>query len=313
MKWEKKDRIFKANGNYGWMISHAQVPTMLIRPQENLIRVYFSTRPIQSQSRITFLDLDINDPSKVIYINENPILELGKLGTFDEHGLMPSSVIEYNDLIYLYYSGWQRGFSVPYNNYTGLAISKDGGKTFKKYSESPILDRKNQELYSATSPCVLKEDDFWHMWYCSGTHWLEVNGKLEHTYDIKYAKSIDGKIWDQTGKISIQQKNKFEAITKPAVIKINQTYHMWFCYRGSQDFRDGIESYKIGYALSSDGTNWERNDALSGIETSKEGWDSKMIAYPEIKKNGNQIIMLYNGNSFGKEGFGWAILNKNHD
>ena len=53
------------------------------------------------------------------------------------------------------------------------------------------------------------------MWYCSGTHWHEVNGKLEHTYHIKYATSEDGIIWQQNNQIAIPQKNKFEAIIQP--------------------------------------------------------------------------------------------------
>lgn len=312
MKWLKKGRIFTADGNYGWMNTHAQVPTMLVKAEENILRVYFSTRPYPNQSKTTFLDLDMNDLNNVLYIHKTPILQFGRPGTFDEHGIMPSSVVEHEGLVYLYYSGWQRGYTVPYNNYTGLAISSDGGNSFDKYSDSPILDRNNLELFSATSPCVIKHHDSWHMWYCSGTYWHEIDNKLEHTYNIKYARSTDGKNWDQTGIVCIPQMNQFEAITKPAVIKIDENYHMWFCFRDSKDFRGGLGGYRIGYAFSSDGITWIRKDSSSGIDISDEGWDSKMIAYPEVKKCRNKIIMLYNGNYFGKDGFGWATLKMNH-
>lgn len=308
MNWEKQGKIFTPNQNFGWINSHAQVPTAIFLENKNILRVYFSTRSKPGTSNTTFLDLNANNLSEIIKINSTPILDHGRAGTFDEHGIMPASILKNNNEILLYYSGWQRSVGVPYNNYTGLAISNDDGLTFKKFSEAPIIDRNSNELYSSTSPSVLLKNNKWHMWYCSGTNWHVIDGKLEHTYNIKYATSDDGRNWNQTGVVCIKQKNKFEAITRPSVIFLNDEYHMWYCYRGSNNFRNGNESYKIGYANSKDGINWTRLDHLSGINTSKFGWDSEMIAYPEIIKCNNDIIMLYNGNSFGKEGFGYAIL-----
>ena len=86
---------------------------------------------------------------------------------------------------------------------------------------------------------------------------------------------------------------------------------MWFCYRSSNDFRDGIGSYKIGYAYSLDLINWIREDSLAGISLSNEGWDSKMICYPYVVETKYGIYMFYNGNGFGKSGFGYAILRNN--
>jgi len=260
---------------------------------------------------MTYLDLDVEDLTRVKYIHDKPLLDFGQPGTFDEHGIMPSSVVEHDGEIFLYYSGWQKSVGVPYNNYTGLAISTDGGATFEKYSEAPIIDRNNNELFSATSPCVVKDGDDWHMWYCSGTGWHEIDGKFEHTYDIKYASAVDGKSWYQTGIVSIPQQDKYEAITRPTVIKLDGIYHMWFCYRGSEDFRGGKDSYRIGYATSKNLRNWTRDDKNSGIDVSKTGWDSNMIAYPSVTNIYDKIIMVYNGNDFGIEGFGYAILKNN--
>lgn len=305
MKWIKKGLLFQPKRTSIWMSSHAQVPTVLVK--ENRLRIYFASRPKQNLSLTTYVDLDINDFSNILYINPNPILELGDLGTFDEHGIMPSSVIEKDGLVYLYYSGWSRGVSLPYSNFTGLAISENGGATFRKYSKVPIIDRTPCEIYSATSPCVYF-DLTWHMWYSSGTHWIKIKGKYEHTYEIKYAYSDDGITWTQNNEITIKQRSIYEAITKPTVIKIGDTYHMWFCYRGSDDFRNGRDSYRIGYASSSDLKTWVRSDNKSGIDVSESGWDSKMLAYPAVAKIKEQIVMFYNGNNFGADGFGYAIL-----
>ncbi|HTF05138.1 MAG TPA: hypothetical protein VK826_14015 [Bacteroidia bacterium] len=308
MHWNKKGLVFGPSKGTDWLQSHAQVPTALVKADEGILRVYFATRPEPGRSMTSFVDLDLNDLSRVKYVHNDFILPVGRPGTFDQHGIMPSSVVEHEGQVYLYYSGWSRSAGVPYNNFTGLAISSDGGKTFVKHTEAPVLERNSRELFSATSPNVLREGGHWHMWYCSGTNWHEVNGKFEHTYDIKYASSADGKKWIQNGLPVIRQKNEFEAITKPAVIRMNGTYHMWYCYRGSEDFRNGKQSYRIGYAQSKDATNWERMDDQSGIDVSASGWDSMMIAYPEIVRINDRMIMLYNGNHFGMEGFGYAEL-----
>src|SRR5712692_5002365 len=198
MTWQKQGLIFEPNNAAGWMKTHAQVPTPLV--SEKFIRVYFSSRPEPNLSLTTFVDLDIDDPRKILRLNSTPILELGKPGTFDEHGIMPSCAVRNGSKIFLYYSGWSRGVSVPYANSTGLAISEDGGETFRKISDGPTLTRSLNDPYSATSPCVLKEKRVWHMWYCSGTAWVKIGAKYEPTYDIKYARSTDGILWMPEGK-----------------------------------------------------------------------------------------------------------------
>ena len=290
------------------MKTHAQVPTPL--DCGDVIRVYFSSRPEKSMSQTTFVDLDAKDPSKVLYVNPEPILELGSPGTFDEHGIMPSCAVRDGDKVYLYYSGWSRAGSVPYTNSTGLAISADDGKTFKKVSAGPILAKNFYDPYSATSPCVLKNSDGWHMWYCSGTGWLKVGEKYEHIYDIKYAHSQDGILWAPTGDVAIETEKEGDALTRPYVIQCDGLYHMWFCYRGSRDFRDGVDAYRIGYASSRDLTSWQRDDPQSGISPSVSGWDAKMIAYPSIVESQRRTYMFYNGNGFGADGFGCAVLVK---
>ncbi|HET6893450.1 MAG TPA: hypothetical protein VFH31_20295 [Pyrinomonadaceae bacterium] len=309
MKWQKQGLVFSPNGTAGWMKTHAQVPTPLLC--DGFIRVYFSSRPERTLSLTSFVDLDSNNPSRILRLNPNPILEPGKPGTFDEHGIMPSCAVRDGNKIFLYYSGWSRAISVPYINSTGLAISEDGGETFSKISEGPILTRSSHDPYSATSPTVLREGVDWHMWYCSGTGWLEIDGKNEHTYDIRHARSSDGINWTPSPQAALCQRTEYEAITRPTVLKIAQRYHMWFCYRGSRNFRDGEDAYRIGYAYSEDLEQWHRDDHQAGIDPSSQGWDSKMVAYPAVVVANNQTFMFYNGNGFGLDGFGYATLGNN--
>jgi len=83
---------------------------------------------------------------------------------------------------------------------------------------------------------------------------------------------------------------------------------MWYCYRGSIGYReDPSESYRIGYAESSDGVGWQRHDEAAGIERSESGWDSEMLAYPSIYDHRGSRHLLYNGNGFGVSGIGHAV------
>src|SRR5262249_11066715 len=158
----------------------------------------------------------------------------------------------------------------------------------------PILSKSLYDSYSATSPAVLKEGSTWHMWYCSGTGWVEIAGKYEHTYDIKYARSNDGIVWEPSPGAVIPQRTEHEAITRPYVVKTQDGYDMWFCYRGSHDFRDGENAYRVGYARSQDLREWVREDDAVYIGPSESGWDSRMIAYPAVVTVKDRTLMFYN-------------------
>lgn len=297
MKWESKGVIFNVRGQYGWMNSHAQVPAVLSMPDR--FRVYFSTRLTKTESRIARVDFSL-DWQHVLDLSEQPVLELGRPGTFDEHGNMPSSVIEKDGKIYLYYSGWSRRTETPYANYTGLAVSDDNGFSFKKISEGPIIAQDTYDPFSATSPEVFIEDGEFHCFYCSGTGWIKHEGKYEHVYDIKYAKSSDGIHWNKQSGSIIPQLNPEEAITRPSVVKIGDKFYMWFCSRGTSDFRGGENSYKIGLATSHDLKNWQRHDTWVELDNGIDQQD--MQAYPCVIKGNGMLTMLFNGSGFGQSG-----------
>jgi predicted GH43/DUF377 family glycosyl hydrolase len=306
MQWSKRGLVFKAEGNFGWMNSHAQVPTAL--DLGNTLRIFFSTRAAAGESKIAYLDVDAKDPKKILYIHPYPILTNGEPGTFDEHGTMPSYVFQHSSgKVFMYYSGWSRRASVPYSNLAGLALSADASN-FERVGQGPVLSTNIHEPYSATSPFMICKGNIYYSFYCSGVAWHKIADKYEHTYDIKVATSKDGIDWRQNGKVCISPRDPFEAITRPSILKRADGYHMWFCTRGSQDFRDGIDSYNIGYAFSDDLKIWIRQDENAGITKSSQGWDSTMIAYPFVLKTNYATYMFYNGNGFGQSGFGYAVL-----
>lgn len=306
MHWVKKGLIFTPAGEGGWMRSHAQVPTVLVRP--DAIRIYFAARPSQEMSHTTYLDVDPENPGRILEVHDEPILDWGPPGSFDEHGIMPQCVFERHGVVYLYYAGWSRRVSIPYSNWTGLALSHDGGRTFAKHADVPVLDRAPGETLSATGLFCLPEANGFRGWYATGLDWIEVNGQLESRYQIRYAKSEDGIHWLRDNKPVLPPVYADEANTRPMVIQLGDRWHMWYCYRNCRDYRDGPGSYRIGHAWSTDGSTWVRDDAHAGIEPSASGWDSLMQAYPYVVRVGEKVYMFYNGNGFGRTGIGYAML-----
>lgn len=310
MKWNKQGLIFCTDNNFPWMKSHAQVPT--IHPVENgsVWRVYFSTRDDKQRSHATYIDVEAGNPKNILFVNERPLLNLGKLGTFDDCGTMPSWVIEVDGLTYMYYIGWTVRNTIPYHNSVGLAVSKDQGKTFERYSEGPLFPSTVTEPYFTGTSCIMIENGIWKNWYLSCTKWEAEGGRVEPYYHIKYAHSKDGVNWVREGKVAIDYKDENEAgIVRASVLKENGLYRMWYSYRGKIDYRTNTKtSYKIGYAESKDGISWQRKDSEAGIGLSATGWDSVMLAYPHVVEHDGRKHMLYNGNEFSKTGIGHAIL-----
>lgn len=311
MKWIKKGHIFKADGQANWMASHTQNP--FIAKLQDRLRIFFTTRPEPKdglyKSVIAFIDIEKEDFTKVINISEQPVMELGKLGSFDEFGTMPGAIVKNGDELWMYYVGWMRSNPAPYSWSVGLAISKDEGVTFERYSEGPVLGRTHDDPYLQNGcTSVIIEDDTWHMFYSSGKKWFQTEGKPESLYLIRHAVSKDGINWIRDKDFCLDMKFKDESQTSPTIFKLDNVYHMLFPYRHSLDFRNKARSYRIGYAYSKDLVNWTRDDSKVGIDISEKGWDSEMVCYPHVVKIEDKYYMFYCGNGFGKSGFGYAEL-----
>jgi hypothetical protein len=253
--------------------------------------------------------VDAENPKDVLYVHDRPILEFGDLGCFDDCGVMPSSVVTHDNKKYLYYCGWNTSTTIRYRNCIGLAVSEDGGITFRRAFPGPILDRTKDEPHLVVTPHVIIEDGIWKMWYCGCTEWKVVNGVTEPQYLIKYAESKNGIDWQRENKVVIPYKHESEAIGRPVVVHEDGIYKMWYSYRNIDDYRTNREkSYHIGYAESKDNVSWERKDEQAGIDLSEAGWDSEMVAYPYIVDYKDKRYMFYNGNGFGRSGFGYALI-----
>ncbi len=305
-KWKKLNILFNVGNTNDWAISHAMMPCIYQKDEHNF-SIFFSARDSYNQARPASVNLDM---SNFTFSNTSkiPLLELGDIGAFDDSGIMPTCLVNVNHKLYMYYNGWTLGKKIPFWSFNSVAISKDNGESFnKKFKYPNVLYRNEVDTFSTFAPFVLKIDNDWRMWYVSCTKWTYDNNVPKHYYHIKYAHSKNGIDWIREGKICIDFKSTLEyAIARPMVIYENKLYKMWYSYRASPQ----IETYRIGYATSTNGVDWIRKDEEVGIDVSESGWDSEMICYSYIFDYKDNRYMLYNGNGYGKTGFGIAILEK---
>jgi hypothetical protein len=307
MQWAKQGLVFTPNTEWAWSKTHAQVPTV-DKLSENLWRVYYCSRDSSNQSRISYFDMEASNPHNVLYQHNAPILELGKLGAFDDSGMMPSSIVNVGQSKYLYYTGWNVRKSVPYHNAIGLAISHDDGQTFHRLGEGPVMGITLHEPYFIGTATVMHEEGTWKNWYAACTGWEMVDGKAEPRYHLKYAESVDGIQWERKGIVAINYLDAQEGgLVRASVVREAGVYRMWYSRRSMQSYRTSRKhSYRIGYAESDDGVHWRRMDERADIDVSSNGWDSEMIAYPCVVQAGTGLFMFYNGNGFGQSGIGYA-------
>ena len=297
-RWAKRGRLCDGPGGVSWAKTHAALPVV-----DDLgggrHRVYFSARDDRGRARIGWAETTLQTGSWTPC--QTPSLDLGPLGSFSDSGVTSSCVVTAGGRKYHFYTGWSLGVTVPFYLAAGLAISDDGGATFRPCSKGPILERNDVDPFLTASPWVLVEGGQWRMWYVSAVEWTIANGKPMHKYHIRYAESRDGRVWDRRGVVCIDFEDDGEyAIARPCVLRDGGKYRMWYAYRGDR--------YRIGYAESSDGVVWKRLDEQAGIDVSRGEWDGDMIEYPVVVDVKGRRLMLYNGDDYGRTGIGIAEM-----
>jgi len=317
MKWIKLGKIFDPTKHQlaNSCLQFAQSPQVL--SFNDFFRIYFSTRSVDPAngkylSHIAFVDMT-KDFGEVIRVSDHEVIPLGDLGCFDEHGIFPMNVMWHGTKVYGYTCGWNRRVSVSVDTAIGLAISHDGGMTFQKVGSGPVLASSSNEPCLVGDGFVKVINNVFHMWYIFGTGWtkFEPDAQPDRTYKIGHATSINGIDWikEEARCIISDRLGPNESQALPTVIEIGGRYHMFFCYRESFDFRKVKgRGYRLGHAWSDDLVNWVREDDDPQIEGTPGEWDSDMQCYPHVFKCGGKIYLLYNGNEFGRYGFGLAEL-----
>lgn len=319
MRWKKHGKIFDPTEHRLANDCHefAQSPQALVC--EDCIRVYFSTRAVDKLngkflSHISFVDF-ARDLTGIRRVSAHTILPLGGLGCFDEHGIFPMNVLPVGDMLYGYTCGWSRRVSVSVDTAIGLAVSRDGGETFQRLGPGPVLAPSKNEPFLIGDGFAKIIGSTFHMWYIFGVRWshFSAQGPAERIYKIGHATSSDGIHWtkEEGRRIISDRLGEDECQALPTVVEIAGRYHMFFCYRQAVDFRTNpARGYRIGHAWSDDLSHWNRDDNEFALEGDFGQWDGDMQCYPHAFSCDGKIYLLYNGNEFGRFGFGLAELSQ---
>ena len=301
MHWIKQGFIYGPDGTLPWARHTVLTPTPLL-VDEQTIRVYAGFRDDKGVSRIGYVDLDAQDPQRVKDVSQEPVLDVGRAGAFDDNGVILGDLIRVGSEIRMYYVGFQLVSQVKFLAFTGLAVSRDGGETFQRHSEAPVLDRSNKGLYIRAIHSIIQENDKFRIWYACGNGWENIAGTSYPQYHIRYIESSNGIDFDGEGQLCIDVEGSEYRIGRPRVYRHQDRYVMHYT-------RGTIQGdYLAGYAESSDGIHWERKDDELGIGLSSIGWDSRHLCYPAVLSCSGKTYMFYNGNDMGKDGFGFAVL-----
>lgn len=298
IKVKKLGNIYTPPKDGSWKDSNAICPTPYLISSDRL-RIFVNMCTKENVGSIGYIDVSPDDPSHVIKTCSEPLLKPGPPGSFDDNGLGPISILKVKNKIFLYYIGFQKGVQVPYFMFCGLAISDDNGESFYRYSNTPVLDRYKTETHARCGCHVIYENGIFKMWYIGSIEggWVTRNNKLVPLYTMRYIESEDGMNWYGEGKVCMNFISKDEhGFGRPHVWKEKNKYKMLYSIR---TFSKG---YKLGYAVSDDGINWDRRDEMLTIEGQND------LCYSHLFKYNNKTFMFCNKNDMGKTGVEYAIL-----
>jgi hypothetical protein len=299
--WKKLGQIYDLDKSHrhSKLLTHAANP-LPIQLDGSVFRIFYSGRDEVNRSSIGAVDFDM-DKLEVVQNHYEPFFLHGPSDSFFADGVSIGNFYCVNGSRYMLFMGWQ---APPNSHWRGdigrLIITPELNLKIESYK--PFIDCNSIDPISLSYPWVSKRASIgYDMWYGSTLTWDAGNGEMLHV--INHAFSENGETWERSGLAVPYTIGLAQAFSRPTVVQSNcGMLQMWFSYRGVG------QKYRIGYATSSDGFDWKLELDKAGITTSENGWDSEMIEYPYVFDYRGDRYMIYNGNGYGINGFGLAIL-----
>jgi hypothetical protein len=280
-------------------------PTPFLLTPE-VIRVFITCLDEKGRGRPGFVDVAAADPTRVLGTSGDAIMDIGEPGSFDDNGLMLTSVLRLpTGALRMYYAGFEICTNIRYRILSGVATSVDGGLSFHRLGSAPVLERTDRERFFRCGPFVLHDEGVVKLWYIAGSEWTTLNGKSMPVYDLRYQESTDGLAWADAGTLSMALTGEDEhGFGRPWIVKKpGGGYRLFYSIR-----RRSFGAYRLGYAESQDGIQWERRDAEMGLDVDPDDIASEAIMYSAVIEVHGKTYCFYNGNNFGQAGFCVAEL-----
>lgn len=302
MRWEKLGLVFDAKkyANNDWFANSALTPQPF-RLNEKVVRVYAGFRDAAGTSRIGWVDIDSEKPESILRVSKSPVLDVGRNGCFDDNGVILGDVVDTPDGIHLFYVGFQLVNKAKFLAFSGVAVSTDGGDSFRRLSEAPILDRADQQNMIGAIHTARYDGGIWRLWFARGNDWEIINGVPYPQYHICYVETKNLLDIPRSAVSCVKPQYPEYRIGRPKVYRVADGSYVMYATKGTIS-----GGYTPSFFRSPDGIRWERDDSQLGISSSETGWDSETLCYPALIQNGRETLMIYNGNKMGVDGFGAA-------
>ncbi len=235
----------------------------------------------------------------------NPVLDRStNPNDFDSDGVETPTVIKdlnaSPDKRYkLWYAGRQLNCSSVQDHKIGYAYPPDG-INWTKNSENPVLVPGISSQWYNTAvygPSVILENGSYKMWFTTQDAVIN-NQSTDGKGNIGFATSIDGINWNihPTPVVAADTQDNWDKAVcgEPSVVKIGNTYHMFYSVLDQFD----VENFQIGYATSSNGIDWIKSINNPVITNGEVGqWDSYWASHPTFiyDSDTNKFKVWYTG------------------
>lgn len=300
--WRKLGLLYAPSGKrHEKLLTHAANP-LAIPLGGDMYRIFYSGRDEKQRSSVGAVDVDLAK-GRVVCTYDEPFFTHGPAGSFYADGVSIGNCYVAQGQCYMLFMGWQVEGQPHWRGDIGRLLVKEDLTLAAETDCIPLMGIDDVDPVSLSYPWVLpRSNGGFDMWYGSTLVWDAGNGDMLHV--INHAFSVDGHQWQRHGLTVPYQLGLAQAFSRPTVISSETGgYEMWFSYRGGTG-----ETYRIGYANSPSPLGpWKLGFDERSPSVSCDGWDSEMIAYPYVFKHRDHHYMLYNGNGYGRTGFGLAI------
>lgn len=306
--WKRCGRILGAEmlpGSYRL----TQIPTAWFLP-DGLLRIAFSARDKNNHGQLLAVDVDADAEMRIVREHFQPLISLDHCPDFAKDGIGPGDAIYVDGKLYLYCTSLNLD-ALHYDCSIVLLVSEDHGLNFK--APLQVLGPHDNNGFPVAQPSVTHLGDSWHLWYTALQQWItNVGPHPDSRYQIHHATSTDGRVWHPDHEIAVGFSSAAETgLARPSVLESDDFFEMWFSSRGPfSEEKPKLRNYKIAYAVSKNGLSWQRRDETHRFINPPESgdWDDEMQCYPNVfKLKDGRTCMLYCGNGYGANGFGYAI------
>ena len=282
----------------------------------NEYRLYYSGGNADGIQRICMATAPVETPCH--FTRQGVILDVGEAGSFDAQWCVLPCVHRFGSRWFLYYSGHE-GTDLGLQSFPGigLAVSEDGIH-FQRHSSEPVItgDRtvefpNNRGIAGGGS---ILEDALpngtvrYRMYYTLAVGKKNADPHVDQEKHCAVCHSTDGIRWTDHRLILSPRRdvpNEDIAVAAPFVWRDRDLFRMLYCGIGT---RWGY--YSISEAMSEDGYQWHRGTRDENLLLAPDpasAWESQMVEYPSVIREGDRLRVYYCGNGYGTTGIGTAV------